>query len=148
MTERRLRCVLGMLASDKHNKGIRILARAFRDHSIEVVYMGEHNTAQQMARVAVAEDADFVGVSFVTGDYVKRTRELVQALRDAGGADIDVLLGGMIHQEDVSLLVDEIGVAGVFGPGSAIPDILVFVDDRFGPEAANTDSGATRLEAT
>ncbi|MGW6332952.1 cobalamin B12-binding domain-containing protein [Nocardia rhamnosiphila] len=132
MTTRKIRCVLGMLASDKHSKGIRTLARIFRDHGLEVVYLGEHNTAQQLAAVAVSEDADFVGVSFSTGDYVRRVRELVDALAAAGGGEIAVVVGGLIHPEDVPAL-EALGVSGVFGPGSDQPQILEFIDRTFAP---------------
>lgn len=132
MKTRKIRCVLGMLASDKHSKGIRTLARILRDHGLEVIYLGEYNTAQQMAEVAVSEDADFVGISFSTGDYVARIEELVEALGRVGGEDIGVLVGGLIHPEDVPVL-EGLGVAGVFGPGSTRSEILEFVDRTFAP---------------
>ncbi|RYF56998.1 MAG: cobalamin B12-binding domain-containing protein [Comamonadaceae bacterium] len=135
MNTRKVRCVLGMLASDKHSKGIRTLARIFRDHGLEVVYLGEHNTAQQVAAVAVSEDADFVGVSFSTGDYLRRVQELIDALADAGGDEIAVIAGGLIHPEDVPTL-EAMGVAGVFGPGSDKPQILDFIDRTFAPAIA------------
>jgi len=121
------RCVLGMVGSDKHNKGIRTIARVFRDHGLEVVYIGEHNTSRQLASVAVDEDADFVGVSFSNGNYLMRAQEIRQALDDAGGSDIDVVLGGLIHSEDVPAL-QEIGVAEVFGPTASTPEIVTSID--------------------
>ena len=66
-----------------------------------MVYIGEHNTSQQLASVAVQEDADFVGVSVISGNYLARAAEIVQALKDAGGEDIDVVLGGLIDAEDL-----------------------------------------------
>ena len=127
VTGTRGRCVLGMVGSDKHNKGIRTIARIFRDHGLEVIYIGEHNTSEQLASVAVHEDADFVGVSFSNGNYVERAREIVEALRDAGGSDIDVVLGGLIHPEDVPAL-RQLGVAEAFGPAVTTPEILAAVD--------------------
>ncbi|MEU1275465.1 cobalamin-dependent protein [Streptomyces sp. NPDC005799] len=136
MSPRKIRCVLGMVASDKHSKGIRTLARTFRDHGLEVVYLGEHNTAEQLAEVAVSEDADFVGVSFSTGDYVARSEELVRALARAGAEDVGVLVGGLIHPEDVPAL-EGLGVTGVFGPGSTRSEILEFIDRTFTPPASS-----------
>lgn len=127
MTNTRGRCVLGMVGSDKHNKGIRTIARMFRDHGLEVVYIGEHNTSQQLAAVAVDEDADFVGVSVVNGNYISRAEEIVRALAEAGGEDIDVVLGGLIHPEDVPELT-RLGVAASFGPAQTPTDILAAVD--------------------
>ena len=127
MTSARGRCVLGMVGSDKHNKGIRTIARVFRDHGLEVVYIGEHNTSGQLAGAAVDEDADFVGISFSNGNYLMRAREIRQALDGAGGSDIDVVLGGLIHPEDVPTLRD-IGVAEVFGPAASTPEIVASID--------------------
>ena len=121
------RCVLGMVGSDKHNKGIRTIARILRDHGLEVIYIGEHNTSQQLANVAVTEDADFVGVSVISGNYLARAEEIVQALKDAGGADIDVVLGGLIHPEDMPELM-RLGVSESFGPSSTPADIVEAID--------------------
>ncbi len=149
MTTTRGRCVLGMVGSDKHNKGIRTIARVFRDHGLEVVYIGEHNTSSQLASVAVDEDADFVGVSFSNGNYLMRAQEIRQALDDAGGADIDVVLGGLIHPEDVPAL-EAMGVAEVFGPAVTTPEIVTSIDRLLGrrralrqdPVAVEADSEA------
>lgn len=127
-TSRPIRCVLGMLASDKHSKGIRTLARYLRDHGVEVIYTGEYNTSQQIARIAVSEDADFVGISSLSGNYVVRMEELVAALKAAGGEDIPILLGGLIDPEDEPALKAS-GVARVFGADSNLPDIMEFVKE-------------------
>ena len=127
MTTSRGRCVLGMVGSDKHNKGIRTVARILRDHGLDVVYIGEHNTSQQLATVAVHEDADFVGVSVISGNYLARAAEIVQALKDAGGEDIDVVLGGLIHAEDLPELA-RLGVSGCFGPSSSPSDMVEAID--------------------
>ncbi|MDO9435918.1 cobalamin B12-binding domain-containing protein [Hydrogenophaga sp.] len=127
-TSRPIRCVLGMLASDKHSKGIRTLARYLRDQGVEVIYTGEYNTSQQIARIAVSEDADFVGISSLSGNYVLRMQELVAAMGAAGGEDIPILLGGLIDPDDEPALKAS-GVARVFGADSSLPDILEFVKE-------------------
>jgi methylmalonyl-CoA mutase, C-terminal domain len=116
-----------MVGSDKHNKGIRTVARILRDHGLDVVYIGEHNTSQQLARVAVSEDVDFVGVSVISGNYLARAAEIVQALKDAGGPDIDVLLGGLIHDEDLPELA-RLGISGCFGPSSSPSEMVEAID--------------------
>lgn len=127
VTTTRGRCVLGMVGSDKHNKGIRTVARILRDHGLEVVYIGEHNTSQRLASIAVHEDADFVGVSVINGNYLARAAEIVQALKDAGGEDIDVVLGGLIHAEDLPEL-GRLGVSECFGPSSSPSDMVDAID--------------------
>lgn len=137
---KRLRCVLGMVGSDKHSKGIRMIARIFVDHGIEVVYLGEHNTSRQLATTAVTEDADFVGVSFSNGNYMARIKELLAELENAGGVDIGLVVGGLIHPEDVPEL-EAAGVAAVFGPQSTTEEILTTVDQKFGPKGAAAAAG-------
>ena len=121
-----VRCVLGMLGTDAHTKGIRTLSRIFRDAGVEVIYLGEHNTYEQFAASVASEDADLAGVSFSTAGYVKHVGALMRALDDAGAADVPVMVGGLIHAEDEPALRD-LGVAGIFGPGSSTESILDFV---------------------
>lgn len=132
---RGVRCLLGMLGLDVHNKGIRTLAGQLRDRGAEVIYLGEHNTAAGMARAAVADDVHVVGISFSTTTYLTYTRELVDALAAEGAADIPVLVGGLIHSDDETAL-GEIGAAGVFGPGSGIDAIVTFLRKRCLPLSA------------
>lgn len=121
-----VRCLLGMLGTDVHSKGIRTLAQILRDAGIEVIYIGEHNSVEGMASAVVDEDADIVGVSFSSAAYVEYTRQLIEAMSRKGAGDIPVMVGGIIHPDDHSLLRG-IGVAGIFGPGSQMPDIITFV---------------------
>src|SRR3546814_2863438 len=78
---RTVRCLLGMLGTDVHSKGIRTLAQILRDAGIEVIYIGEHNSVEGMASAVVDEDADIVGVSFSSAAYVEYTRQLVEAMQ-------------------------------------------------------------------
>lgn len=122
-----MRCVLGMVGIDPHNKGIRTLGRRLRDHGIEVVYIGEHNTPEGMFRVAVDEDADVVGVSFSTANYTENVRMLLEARSKLGADDVELIVGGLIHPDHVDLLIS-MGVAGVFGPGTSIADVTDLLD--------------------
>ena len=121
-----VRCLLGMLGVDVHSRGLRTVARILRDAGVEVIYLGEHNSAAGMAAAAVAEDADVVGVSFSVSTYTHYVAELMTEMGKAGGADIPVMVGGLIHPEDVDHL-RELGVAMVFGPDSTTDAILDYV---------------------
>ena len=125
-TATRVRCVLGMLGTDVHSKGIRTLARIFRDAGVEVIYLGEHNTCEGFAAAVASEDADLVGLSFSTASYLTYIREFMAAMADAGLDDVPVMVGGLIHPEDEPELRER-GVAGIFGPGSTTEQILEFV---------------------
>jgi methylmalonyl-CoA mutase C-terminal domain/subunit len=121
-----VRCLLGMLGTDVHSKGIRTLAQVLRDAGIEVIYIGEHNSVEGMAQAVVDEDADIVGLSFSSAAYVEYTRQLIEAMRRRSVGEVPVMLGGIIHPDDHAEL-KAIGVAGVFGPGSRMDDIIAFV---------------------
>lgn len=121
-----IRCLLGMLGTDVHSKGIRTLAQMLRDRGIEVIYLGEHNTCEGMTQALIAEDADLVGLSFSSSNYLDYTQQLIDTMQAQGVSNIPVMVGGLIHPEDRDAL-DEMGVAGVFGPGSDIDDIVAFI---------------------
>jgi len=126
-----IRCLLGMLGTDVHTKGIRTLAQLLRDRGVEVIYLGEHNTAEGMVSAILAEDVDVVGLSFSTATYVHYTRVLIEAMKAAGVDDVPVMLGGLIHRDDEDEL-KSIGVKGIFGPGSTTDGIMQFLQDITG----------------
>jgi methylmalonyl-CoA mutase C-terminal domain/subunit len=127
----KIRCLLGMLGTDVHSKGIRTLAQLLRDQGVEVIYLGEHNTAEGMINAVIAEDADLVGLSFSVATYVHHTRDLLTKMKAAGVDDVPVMLGGLIHRDDEPAL-REMGVKGIFGPGSTIPQIVEFIQSVTG----------------
>jgi methylmalonyl-CoA mutase C-terminal domain/subunit len=127
----KIRCLLGMLGTDVHSKGIRTLAQLLRDHGVEVIYLGEHNTADGMVSALLAEDADVLGISFSTATYVHYTRDLLEKMQSAGVDDVPVMLGGLIHRDDEAEL-REIGVKGIFGPGSTTDQIMFFLEQVTG----------------
>jgi methylmalonyl-CoA mutase, C-terminal domain len=108
-----------MLGTDVHSKGIRTLAQLLRDVGVEVIYLGEHNTPEGIVNALISEDADVVGLSFSTATYVHYTRALLSKMTEAGLSDVPVMLGGLIHPED-EVELRQIGVKGIFGPGSPI----------------------------
>jgi len=126
-----IRCLLGMLGADVHSNGVRTLARRLRDRGIEVIYVGEHNTVRGMVESAAAEDVDVVGVSFWNPGYLAATKALVAELDAAGLADVMVMVGGLIHADDVAEL-SALGVHGVFGPGSDVDEVVAFLAEAAG----------------
>jgi len=129
-----------MLGTDVHSKGIRTLAQLLRDRGVEVIYLGEHNTADGMVSALQAEDADVVGVSFSTATYVHYTRDLLEKMKAAGVDDVPVMLGGLIHRDDEAEL-REIGVKGIFGPGSTTDQIVRFLEEVTGKRLSAARDG-------
>ncbi|HKT72152.1 MAG TPA: cobalamin B12-binding domain-containing protein [Steroidobacteraceae bacterium] len=135
MAHGKIRCLLGMLGTDVHSKGIRTLAQLLRDAGVEVIYLGEHNSAEGFVNAIIAEDADVAGLSFSSATYVHYTRGLLEKMRAAGVGDVPVMLGGLIHAEDEPTL-REMGVRGIFGPGTDLRQILRFLAEVTGKPLA------------
>ena len=102
---------------DGHDRGIKVVARALRDAGMEVIYTGLHQTPEQIVAAALAEDADAVGLSVLSGAHMTQFRRVVALLEEADAADIIVFGGGIIPADDIGELA-EIGVTGIFTPGA------------------------------
>jgi methylmalonyl-CoA mutase C-terminal domain/subunit len=127
-------CLLGMLGTDVHSKGIRTLARLLDEAGgVEVDYIGEHNSVEGMVDAIVERKSNIVGISFSSAAYVEYTRQLIEAMKARGVGHVPVMLGGMIHPDDVEEL-KEMGVAGLFGAGSKTEDIILFVQSAGAPK--------------
>lgn len=128
-----VRCMLGMLGTDVHSKGIRTLARLLDEAGgIDVDYMGEHNSVEGLADAVAERKSDIVGISFSSAAYVEYTRQLIEAMKAKGVGHIPLILGGMIHPDDIEELKN-MGVAGVFGAGTKTEDIILFVQNVGAP---------------
>jgi methylmalonyl-CoA mutase C-terminal domain/subunit len=103
-----------------------VLAHALRDAGMEVIYTGLHQTPEMIANSAVQEDVDVICVSILSGAHGKVFPDLLNFLKEKGAADIPVLGGGIIPDEDIVSL-KKIGVKEVFTPGASLQDIVTFV---------------------
>lgn len=108
---------------DGHDRGARLVALALRDAGFEVVYTGIRQTPQAIARAAVQEDVDVVGLSILSGAHVGLTRKVLDALRSEGAGSIPVIVGGLILPPDVPTL-EAMGVARVFPSGTPLPEVV------------------------
>lgn len=121
---RTLRVLIGKPGLDGHDRGAKFIARALRDHGFEVIYTGIRRTPEEIAAAAVQEDVDAVGLSSLSGAHLRLFPAVVEALRQAGAADIPVLGGGVIPAEDIPFL-QESGIQEIFTPGTPIETIIV-----------------------
>lgn len=96
------------------------------DRGVEVIYLGEHNTSESFINAIIAEDVDLVGLSFSSSTYLHYTRDLIEKMKLAGIGDVPIMLGGLIHADDEPAL-REIGVKGIFGPGTTIEQVVDFL---------------------
>ena len=111
---------------DGHDRGAKIIARALRDAGMEVIYTGLHQTPEQIVETAIQEDADAVGVSFLSGAHMTLVPRIVEGLRNRDAGDVLVVVGGTIPPDDAEELKAQ-GVAAVFGPGATTSEIVDFL---------------------
>ncbi|MDN5763213.1 MAG: cobalamin B12-binding domain-containing protein [Microlunatus sp.] len=128
---RPLRIVVAKPGLDGHDRGAKVVARALRDAGMEVIYTGLHQTPEQIVQTALAEDADAVGLSVLSGAHMTLFQRVVGLLAEADASDIVVFGGGIIPAADRTLLAD-MGVTQVFTPGATMAEIVTWVRENVG----------------
>ena len=140
-----LHCELSLPGLDGHDRGAKVVARALRDAGMEVIYTGLHQTPEQIVATALAEDADAIGLSVLSGAHMTLFAKLIQLLKEADAVDIVVFGGGIIPDADREALA-EMGVAQVFTPGATMSEIVAWVRANVGTGTPHL-SRAGRLES-
>jgi methylmalonyl-CoA mutase, C-terminal domain len=137
MNDAKIRVLLAKPGLDGHDRGIKVVARGLRDAGMEVIYLGLRLSPEQIAEAAIQEAVDVVGIDCLSGAHMPLFTKTVSEIRERGGEDILVIGGGIIPQKDVQPL-KEAGIAGVFGPGTTIEEIVEFIETSLkGRESAN-----------
>jgi methylmalonyl-CoA mutase C-terminal domain/subunit len=126
---RPLRVLIGKPGLDGHDRGAKVVARAFRDAGCEVIYSGLRQSPEAIVQTAIQEDVDVLGLSILSGAHDTLVPKAIDRLEDAGMTDILLLVGGTIPQDDAQELRD-MGVDKVFGPDSDINGIVDFVREQ------------------
>src|SRR6202166_3984571 len=124
-----IRIVLAKVGLDGHDRGIKVVARALRDAGMHVIYAGLWQTPEAVVRTVADEDAAWLGLSLLSGAHMTLVPRVVQMLRDAGLENVGVLVGGIVPDTDIPKLLS-MGVARVFGPGTSLPSIVGFLQER------------------
>ena len=123
MSERKIRVIVAKPGLDGHDRGAKVVARALRDAGMEVIYTGLRQTPEMIAEAALQEDVDAVGLSILSGAHMALIPPILELLKANGQEHVKVFVGGIIPDEDIHSLL-EIGVAGVYGPGSKTETII------------------------
>jgi methylmalonyl-CoA mutase C-terminal domain/subunit len=129
MPDKKIRVLIAKPGLDGHDRGAKVIARALRDAGMEVIYTGIRQTPEMIAEAALQEDVDVVGLSILSGAHMALFPRIVDLLDESGLDDVLVVAGGIIPDEDVPVL-NEMGVAGVFGPGTPTDEIVAFIRER------------------
>lgn len=127
--ERKIRVLVAKPGLDGHDRGAKVVARAFRDAGFEVIYTGLRQTPEQIAEAALQEDVDVVALSILSGAHNTLLPKTVEALRKRGMGDVLVVGGGVIPAEDIPGLKDA-GIAAIFTPGTPTGEAVEFIRSR------------------
>lgn len=136
---RKLRVLVAKPGLDGHDRGVKIIARGFRDAGFEVVYTGLHQTPEQIVHAAIQEDVDLIGLSCLSGAHMYLFSEVVRQLKEKRAGDIPVIGGGIIPTEDIPRL-KEAGIKEVFLPGAPVHEIVKWINDTIRPSGATETS--------
>ena len=131
-TKRKLRILVAKPGLDGHDRGARVVARAFRDAGFEVIYTGCHQTPEQIVSAAIQEDVDLIGLSILSGAHTYSFPRILEILRENDADDISVIGGGIFPLEDIAKL-KELGIKEIFEPGAKLKDITDWVSDNIKP---------------
>ena len=126
---RKLRVLIAKPGLDGHDRGAKVIARALRDAGMEVIYTGLRQTPEQIVSAALQEDVDVIGLSILSGAHNQIAPRLMELLKQRGLEDVLVLMGGIIPDVDIPKL-REIGVKGVFLPGTRMQEIVDFINQQ------------------
>jgi len=130
--QRKVRVLVAKPGLDGHDRGARIIARAYRDAGFEVVYSGLHQSPEEIVQAAIQEDVDMVGLSSLAGAHMYLFPRVVELLCDKGAEDIIVCGGGIFPEEDIPKL-KEAGIKEIFTPGTPLNEVVRWVENHVEP---------------
>ena len=124
--DRKIRVLVAKPGLDGHDRGAKVVASAFRDAGMEVVYTGLHQTPEMIVEAAIQEDVDVVGLSILSGAHMALFPKILNLLKQEGADDKLVIGGGIIPEDDTAELKKQ-GIAEIFGPGTTTETIVEYV---------------------
>ncbi len=130
MSEKKIRILVAKPGLDGHDRGAKVVARAFRDAGFEVIYTGLRQTAEQIVSAAIQEDVDVIAMSLLSGAHGTLMPRVVKMLEEQDANDKLVIGGGVIPEDDIPDL-KAAGVAEVFTPGTPLKTIIDYVNSKF-----------------
>ena len=124
----KIRVLVAKPGLDGHDRGAKVVARALRDAGMEVIYTGIRQTPQMIVQAATQEDVDVLGISILSGAHMEILPDILNLLKEQDMEDVVTIVGGIVPDADRKLLSD-MGVSGIFGPGTATTTIVEYIQD-------------------
>ena len=123
----KIRIIMAKPGLDGHDRGIKILARAFRDSGMEVIYLGLRQTPEMIVNAAVQEDVDVIALSILSGAHMTIFSEVKSLMKKNNLSRVLLTGGGIIPEEDMELLYKK-GVGKLFGPGTSVDVTIDYIE--------------------
>ena len=133
---RKIRVLIGKVGLDGHDRGAKVIAAAFRDAGIEVIYTGLRQTAETIVEAALQEDVDAIGISILSGAHMTVFPKIKKLMEEKGLNDVLLFGGGIIPEQDIEDL-KKIGVGTLFTPGTQTFETIDYVKDWVGKNRNN-----------
>lgn len=127
--ERKIRVLVSKIGLDGHDRGAKVIAYGLRDAGFEVIFLGIRHTPEQIVNTAIQEDVDVIGLSILSGAHMPLTQRVIDLLKEQGGEEILLLVGGVIPREDKPRL-KEMGVLEVFTSGADIKQVAEVINEH------------------
>lgn len=124
--ERKIRILMAKPGLDGHDRGIKVLARAYRDAGMEVIYLGLRQTSEMIVSAAIQEDADVIALSILSGAHMTIFPQVMELMKEQGVENVLVTGGGIIPEKDMEILAEQ-GVGKLFGPGTPIQETVDYI---------------------
>lgn len=127
--DKKIRVLVTKIGLDGHDRGAKVIAYGLRDAGFEVIFLGVRQTPEQVVNTAIQEDVDVVGLSILSGAHLHLTQRVLTLLKDKGGEDVKVIVGGVIPEKDKAKL-RAMGVTEVFTSGADIKEISRVINEN------------------
>jgi len=123
---KKIRVLLAKPGLDGHDRGIKVIAAAFRDAGFEVIYTGLRQTPPMIVDAAIQEDVDVIGISVLSGAHMTLFPAVLEEMKRRGAGDMLLFGGGIIPDDDKAEL-EKMGVAKIFTPGAPTEEAIEFL---------------------
>ena len=124
--KRKIRILMAKPGLDGHDRGIKVLASAYRDAGMEVIYLGLRQTPEMIVSSALQEDVDVIALSSLNNAHMTIFPNVLNLMQDKGLDDVLLVGGGIIPKKDMKEL-ERLGTGKLFGPGTPIDETLIYI---------------------
>lgn len=129
MESKRIKVVISKVGLDGHDRGAKVVASLLREAGMEVVYLGMYQSPESIVGAAVDEDADVIGVSYLSGEHLVFTPRIVEEMKKNGLEDVLFVVGGAFPPEDIPVM-KEMGADEVFRGGSLSQSFVDYIREH------------------